>query len=95
MTTYATLNLPIVDWDGEYFAVVPAKIIHDLAPHIAHVATFAVHRSAGSRAGGGVRRPTAADAGARGAAGRAGAATARGRQLTQTLAITDRAAPRG
>ena len=46
MTRYATLDLPLLGWDGEYFAVVPATIIHDLAPHLAHVATCAVHRSA-------------------------------------------------
>ena len=46
MTRYATLDLPILNyWGGEYFATVPATIIHDVAPHLAHMATFAVHRS--------------------------------------------------
>lgn len=44
MTTYATLDLPLLGWDGTYDETVPATIIHDIAPHLAHVATFAVHR---------------------------------------------------
>ena len=44
MTRYATLDLPLLGWDGEYFVTVPATIIHDIAPHLAHFATFAVHR---------------------------------------------------
>ena len=47
MTTYATLDLPLLGWDGTYLATVPATIIHDIAPHLAHVATFAVHRGDG------------------------------------------------
>lgn len=47
MSAYATLDLPLLGWDGTYFATVPATIIHDIAPHLAHVATFAVHRGDG------------------------------------------------
>ena len=44
MTRCATLDLPLLGWDGTYLATVPATIIHDIAPHLAHFATFAVHR---------------------------------------------------
>ena len=47
MTRYATLDLPLTSWDGEHSGVAPATIIHDIAPHLAHVATFAVHRGRG------------------------------------------------
>lgn len=47
MTRYATLDLPLASWDGEHSGVAPATIIHDIAPHLAHVATFAVHRGRG------------------------------------------------
>lgn len=47
MTRYATLDLPLTSWDGEHSGVAPATIIHDIAPHLAHVATFAVHRGPG------------------------------------------------
>lgn len=44
MTRYATLDLPLTSWDGEHSGVAPATIIHDIAPHLAHFATFAVHQ---------------------------------------------------
>lgn len=45
MSAYATLDLPILGRDGTYVETFPSSIVHDIAPHLAHVATFAVHRS--------------------------------------------------
>ena len=47
MTRYATLDLPILWRDGTYVETFPSSIVHDIAPHLAHVATFAVHRGPG------------------------------------------------
>ena len=67
--TRATLDLPILNyWGGEYFATVPRRSSTTL-PHLAHVATFAVHRSTlrsdldslARRTGGGSARQSDAD----------------------------------
>ncbi len=42
MTRYTTIYLPLACPGGWYN--VDAVLMHDLAPHLAHVATFAVHR---------------------------------------------------
>lgn len=41
-TRYTTICLPLACRDGWYS--VDAELVHDIAPHLAHVATFAVHR---------------------------------------------------
>lgn len=46
-TRYTTICLPLACRDGWYS--VDAELVHDIAPHLAHVATFAVHRLQGSR----------------------------------------------
>lgn len=42
MTRYTTIYLPLACRDGWYS--VDAELVHDIAPHLAHIATFAVHQ---------------------------------------------------
>lgn len=48
MTRYTTICLPLAHPVG-FAHCVDAVLVHDIAPHLAHVATFAVHRLQGSR----------------------------------------------
>lgn len=43
MTRYTTICLPLAHPVG-FAHCVDAVLVHDIAPHLAHVATFAVHR---------------------------------------------------